>query len=379
MRVRGCLIWLSVAKGLEGSYPLIKRQSNQLPQRRKLKKRLTNNSKDLSLDRVSIRDFSVVLAKTPNELTLQELDRIYGQIETVVSNHLSRVSNLEYVFLSEMTSRFRNEQTTVAFPQGGVAAFLNASSPSENELELWVKEALEEDLPTELQTIGFNTVRHSLYLSDRSRTYSPAEDKMTTDNANRVGKVGLVASTAVAGIAALALLTIFVKWKRSQTHVEGALHLQDASHDRHIPRSAVATGSKRVISSASIAGSESSFTVKSEDGDSLALKALSHQGHGLVQCESFEQDVKVNLRKDMLTSAWVSQPPLNLRGAQMDSVLKPSHFSAFHERHQRQLSRTERTQGRKDPMMRFQSSQGDDCYLENASRVSASQVDRDLV
>jgi len=104
----------------------------------------------------------------------------------------------------------------------------------------------------------------------------------------------------------------------------------------------------------SVAGSDSDFTVNTEAGDSAALKSLSSQvgflpgnstynltssggvsgpSSGLLHtAESFERERPVNIRKDMLTSAW-SGRMLSLRQPVNESVLQPSHFSASEERH----------------------------------------------
>lgn len=104
----------------------------------------------------------------------------------------------------------------------------------------------------------------------------------------------------------------------------------------------------------SVAGSDSDFTVNTEAGDSAALKSLSSQvgflpgnstynltssggvsgpSSGLFHtAESFERERPVNIRKDMLTSAW-SGRMLSLRQPVNESVLQPSHFSASEERH----------------------------------------------
>ncbi|KAL7559314.1 hypothetical protein ACA910_002482 [Epithemia clementina (nom. ined.)] len=138
-------------------------------------------------------------------------------------------------------------------------------------------------------------------------------------------------------------------------------------------------------------GSESSFTVATEAGDSMALKSIPYndnsagvfglpsgnssgsggsfwptgsdgsffeqtppppppssefseeqilqQGVLLSSPESFEYDRPVNLRKDMLTSAWSGRMPSSAHedSIRNDSVLQPSYFSASQERRRRRL------------------------------------------
>lgn len=105
----------------------------------------------------------------------------------------------------------------------------------------------------------------------------------------------------------------------------------------------------------SVADSESEWTVATEAGDSMALKSVfaasSSAGSllkmgpttssnqqpqdplGLALSESFERDRQVAITKDMLTGQWSGR--INSRGAngaQSESVLQPSHFSASQER-----------------------------------------------
>ena len=137
------------------------------------------------------------------------------------------------------------------------------------------------------------------------------------------------------------------------------------------------------------AGSESSFTIGSEAGDSIGLKTASFQKFDappMVAKESFEHDRRVTLRKDMLTSTWVGQvtPTGSSQGrpGQIESVLEPSHFTASEERRtasslffsspssQRRRQQQEATDAWAngadiDPSssLRFESSSGDDAYL----------------
>ena len=53
--------------------------------------------------------------------------------------------------------------------------------------------------------------------------------------------------------------------------------------------------------------------------------------------ESFEYDRPVNLRKDMLTSAWSGRMPMTEDSIRNDSVLQPSFFSASQERRRRRM------------------------------------------
>jgi hypothetical protein len=83
-------------------------------------------------------------------------------------------------------------------------------------------------------------------------------------------------------------------------------------------------------------GSVSDFTVKTEAGDTTALKTINAKQMmvvvpAMMNSESFERERPVNLRKDMLTSAWSGRANAK-RSNHNESVLQPSHFTASHER-----------------------------------------------
>jgi hypothetical protein len=84
------------------------------------------------------------------------------------------------------------------------------------------------------------------------------------------------------------------------------------------------------------AGSVSDFTVKTEAGDTTVLKTINAKQMmavvpAMINSESFERERPVNLRKDMLTSAWSGRANAK-RTSHNESVLQPSHFTASHER-----------------------------------------------
>ena len=103
----------------------------------------------------------------------------------------------------------------------------------------------------------------------------------------------------------------------------------------------------------------------------------------MVAQESFEHERRVTLRKDMLTSTWIGQAsPGQNRPGQMESVLEPSHFIASQEaRADAQASSNNQKKssgwfGGSDAnsSLRFESSSGDDAYLQRTSKTGGGEL-----
>lgn len=335
------------------------------------------SASDQTTNRILFGSFEQILAKTPVELSFREVDDIHAIMSEVIQSHVEEKlavesseartttqAELTYLFLGNMFVTFRNEQTTLSFPSGGVAAFASsntASIPTVAQLNTWVREALETNLlPALHSTSQFRNIEYAAYLTDRTNNDTPSQVKRGDDSLNdeNLG-AGVIAGSTVAGAVLLVgVVALFVK-QRQQLRKDDSIKpvpleniLSDEEELQHSPPrrptedrgehpQVLAAPSRSIPHNASSGASivsESSFTVTTEAGDSQAVKSLK-SGTGpstnrmlIPPTESFEKDVRrrVHLQKDMLTSTWIA-PAAAGRAIQMESVLQPSHFTASGE------------------------------------------------
>ena len=366
---------------------------------------LTNNSKDDSSEtqRVVIGDFDVIISNTPTPLSIHHLDQMHEHIQAAIFDYVDTLDDndnnnsdnnnnsitLDYVFLGVMQESFdtNSQKTTLIFPRGGVAAFQGGGTaevvPTEEEMELWVQQAVDHHLVTQLQQTPLAFVSDARYVSDRTHddqidavVQDRDSDGSTTDSDT---SLPLIVSVASVGAVLLAVMAVLVtRRKSSSPHRSKRRRLDDSDDNTDIaavtPRDidkAIAASSPggdtaniswdvhsqddddhqptppppRGEETKSVAGSESSFTVNSEAGDSTGLQSLHYGGgatvHSSLSAESFERDRRVNLRKDMLTSPWTGRvvpfaTAHAAAAATAESVLQPSHFTASSEHYDQQ-------------------------------------------
>lgn len=302
--------------------------------------------------RIIFPQFQLVLAKTTAPFSHRDVDHVHGILQRVIHSYVQvdkRASfptsdtELLYLFLGDTDQRFINEQTILTFPRGGVAAF-RGTPPSVGQLEVWIKEAVEKRLVEALQVTPFSFIDVSLYISDTVNRGgdSVGIEQPTIPSNDPTSPFVIVGSTvgAVAVLGLVALLAARAKndkenERRIDTRNSGSTESYGRSPPYDSPAGASAVGAQGFIRTTdSMVGSESSFTVNSEPGDSAAIKSLPSESLPLANAltaESFERDVRVNLRKDMLTSTWISPTPTG-RAAEFESVLAPSYFSVSGER-----------------------------------------------
>jgi hypothetical protein len=396
-------------------YPLRSRADEKQTKEHRRDNELSNdnlsNDNELPNNAVLFGDFQLILAKTPNELDDSSLDELHQEMEDVISSYIadekaaefpSTDTELSYVFLGDMNDRFGNQQTTLTFNSGGVAGFKGVA-PSEDQVEMWVKEALEGKLIDALSATGQFYI-YSVYLSDRTTVSTVVRGEEPNLEPDDSPEFVVIASSAAGAVVCVALLAVYLNGKQrgNESVIPGAATAKSMTDSAgrswsqestlQIDTAAFSTQPENFRSSgASVAGSESSFTVNTEAGDSTALKSL-HTNRGpapvveALSSESFERDLRVKLRKDMLTSSWMSQARSG-RAIQMESVLKPSHFSASQEQRERQFDNVEEAEpwghdannGEEDsydPSLRFESAHalGDDAFLEQPSQVRSSRA-----
>jgi hypothetical protein len=403
-------------------YPLRSRADGKQTKEHRRDEELTNEEplnsafEEETMERVTFGDFQLILYRTPTQLEDSFLDDLHREMEHVIHNYIadekaaefpSQDTELAYVFLGAMSDNFGNEQTTLSFSTGGAAGF-SGEAPSLVQVEMWVKEALEERLIDALEATG-HFYMYSVYLSSRTSVTSGARQEPSIE-ADDSPELVVIASSAAGAVVCLALLAVYFKKKQrgKESVIPGAA--TSKSMENSVGRSwsqrsmvqraendtaAFSAQPEFLRSSGSVAGSESSFTVNTEAGDSMAIKSLPNRGPPTTEAlssESFERDLRVKLRKDMLTSSWMSQTPSG-RAIQMESVLKPSHFSASQEQRERQFDNVEEAEAwgqdanlgeedsYEDPSLRFASAHAsdDDAFLEPPSQVRTSRDSSEIV
>ena len=395
-------LMMSLSSSVQGiEYSLSGLQRQQHTQQYRMDRKLDEAS---SGSRVRFGSFQLLLAKTPSSLTGDNVDDLFRILQDVIRAYMEQKlleapesTSLSYVFLADVNARTRNEQTTLSFPLGGVAKFTGGPTPSTAQVELWVEEAIEQTLVDALQGTVFDGIEYAIYISGKtsdsdndSTVVSGTRGELESSGSDDDSPVAVIVGSAAGVLVVAALLAAYVR--RNPKHKDNLVPVTSGSLSSHSnPNSpsardfaveydgdnAFSARRQPLGDSASIAESESSFTVNTEAGDSMALKSLptTAQAQDFVASESFERDLRVSLRKDMLTSAWIEQAPGSGRAAQQESVLAPSHFSASQERMTR-TNDTENWNGEDescDPSLRFESAHaiGEDAFLEAPSRVSS--------
>jgi hypothetical protein len=243
----------------------------------------------------------------------------------------------------------------------------DALVPTQRELELWMREAVNSNLVAALNTklaenyeeSDFVSVQQARYVSNSELAIEGLDDgEVSTQSArsSSSANTALATSVAVAGVAVLVLAALLVRSYRqrsSEVIVPYALENADAPpadssgathqtrsrkptrqeplavEDRGRSRSSQADNSSDVRS---LAESESSWTMGTEMGDSIAVQSVAtHPSIGAVSTESFEHDRQVYIQKDMLTTTWSGQNATGSGSGRTESVLQPSHFTASTE------------------------------------------------
>jgi hypothetical protein len=361
---------------------------------------VTNFSEDgegaVPKHRVPITTFSISMTPSPYELDMEGQDEFHRLLELVILDYMSAAQvatvdfaelELEYVLLGDMQSVYtppgRNRLlqgstldmptdtmsggTTTLTLESGVASFLGGGeTPSESQVNTWVREAIDTQLVNYLQDqdTDFYYVGESTFVPFPTPNIQP-EDATTSDS-NNVGMLVGVVVACVVGVALFGLLAVRHRQQSGGMIFDQELDGNDDEYNiKPVDRSggdadtvnndsyeaefsssptrqrssqgtgtqiATVTEDKHETDS----GSVSEWTVLSEAGDSTALKTISTQQMmvvvpAMVNSESFERERPVNLRKDMLTSAWSGRANA-ARTNHNESVLQPSHFTASAER-----------------------------------------------
>lgn len=340
----GVLGFITPVTGLEGAGTALRRTQNTL-------EAFTGASY-----RVTLSPFHLVLARTPEQLNNAEMDNLFGVIsgviETYIRNQLEETSTaLQYIFLRDMVDKFRNEQTTLSFPLGGIAQFSGSEIITSKRLDEWTQQALEVVLPGVLQSGGaaspsLSEVEFSVYLIDRLSDgvpsiedipLSPAQSK--EDN-KYIWVIIISVAATLAIVAAIALLVSRYYGPRTHRDYNGS---KESTSVQTLPRSPASDAPPLVQTSSGDDRSEGSFTVNTEAGDSTALKSIHHNLASANHTETMEplqqESTRINVRKDMLASTWIGDKdvPLTNLPPQVDSVLAPSHFAASKEEQARRM------------------------------------------
>jgi hypothetical protein len=379
--------------------------------------RVTNFSDDGTepKERISLDTFQIVMTPSPYELDMDGQDEFHRLAERVLFDYMSNELfrnilvysdvELEYVLLGDLHSvrtpedNVRHLQDTTATAatsiggsttltlSSGVASFLGSGLvPSEDQVNIWVQEAIDTSLVQYLREQGtdFYYVGDSTFVPNPTPVSQPEEP---TSRASSSNQTGMFVGVAVACVVAVALLGMLVARRHlgllggngsggrrmfdqeldSVNDSDGSKKAGDAdtvnesyetdgSPARKGPSpnspgfggGAAGFESKQQIKQTqqqimeqehvydADAGSVSDFTVRTEAGDTTALKTINAKQimavvPAMINSESFERERPVNLRKDMLTSAWSGRANAK-RTSHNESVLQPSHFTASHER-----------------------------------------------
>jgi len=350
--------------------------------------------------------FFVDISPTIEELPGNSINSLHSHIrEVMVDMFVDRAEELgglgfRYVAISNIEAAFNptEETSTLTIGEGVVSFIDNASNtPSEAQVNAWAQEAVLKGLLAKLQQdsdlsfITFvgepqesETNKEELEEPDTTNVGPPTISADSSSSNNNT--LYIITGALVAFFTMTMLATFFILRSRSKVCVypygdedpdddmrddeksqEG--HGSDSDQTENSPGSEehkeisptlTATLALQTTLSEndarSVAASESSWTVNTEAGDSTALKSIPHnssvdlwQGLPMVSPESFEYDRPVNLRKDMLTSAWSGRMPTN-PGVKSDSVLQPSHFSASQERRRRRMEDGAQQQQQKEQL-----------------------------
>jgi hypothetical protein len=380
--------------------------------------RVTNFSDDGTepKERISLDTFQIVMTPSPYELDMSGQDEFHRLCERVLFDYMSDrlfrnnlvYSNVElqFVMLGDLQSvhtpaetRHLQDSTTTTTDatssggsttltlSSGVASFLGGGLvPSEDQVNIWVQEAIDTSLVQYLREQGtdFYYVGESTFVVPQPTPVSLPE---SSSNATSRSNTGMLVGVAVACVVAVALLGMLVArrhfgllggskggrrmFDQELDSVNGSDNSKKAGGDADTVNESYETdgspsrkgpsnspgfnggaagfeSSRQRIEQMqqqtmeqehvydADAGSVSDFTVKTEAGDTTALKTINAKQimavvPAMINSESFERERPVNLRKDMLTSAWSGRANAK-RTSHNESVLQPSHFTASHER-----------------------------------------------
>lgn len=327
--------------------------------------------------RMLLLPFEVRLDGTPRALGVSEVDAVHSVLESTISDYFMSVqdqfptgTSLDYVLLGLVSSRHEDEESTTTISiANGVVSFLGDASvsmfvdtPSDMQVNQWVKEAVNTGLLESLSNTPYYYVEDAVYV-DEDAEFSEVErgNEMLQGSESSDIKVGAIVGPLSAGVVLLGLLgMLLIKRRRNNqegkdlalavqhskdsgfdvTEVDDAVTDLNDSMERSSPRSFGRPLARNSMSmdGKSISDSEEEWTVATETGDSLALKSVAAGQNvkfvadvPVMSAESFERERNVNLRKDMLTTPWSGQLSAN-RAIQAESVLQPSHFVASEER-----------------------------------------------
>jgi hypothetical protein len=322
-----------------------------------------------------------------NALVYSDVELQYVLLGDMQSQHTPGNDNVRHLqdTTTTETDATIGGSTTLTL-SSGVASFLGAGLvPSTEQVNIWVQEAIDTTLVQYLREQGtdFYYVGEGTFVPNATPVSQPEESSAVIADNNQIG---MLVGVAVACVVAVALLGMFVARRHfgllggsgasgrrmfdqeldsvndSDTSRKGgdsdtvneSYETDGGSPVRKGPSSpgfggAVAgferkeqldlmqqeTFEQEQVYDAD-AGSVSDFTVKTEFGDTTALKTINAKQimavvPAMINSESFERERPVNIRKDMLTSAWSGRANAK-RTSHNESVLQPSHFTASHER-----------------------------------------------
>jgi len=357
-------VWLLLAVfrflGVNGDFPkynLRQREETSTMAHRRMQETNTSNEDVYSDIRVRISPFKVLLKGTLVKLEPTALNDLLRRTENLLFTHIETKdmpadASLKYVLLSSITSTFNDDadESTLQLAAGVIALDTTDASktPSVAAVNDWVREAIDTKMADSLQGTPYYYVTEATYVVEEGPTIvGGLERGEASPGEGNDSKVGVIVGSICAACACVVLLVLFVKRRRNVDKV-----LEVKPRKGHDDKTAANESFDRDLSpmktsvpienneTKSVAGSESDWTVNTEAGDSAALKSIPHGSQVLVavpssvSTESFERDRPINLRKDMLTSAWSGRMP-SRQNNQQESVLQPSHFLASDERRNR--------------------------------------------
>ena len=338
-------------------------------------------------ERVTLRPFSVRLAPTPLEWLPQTLNELYDVIHDVIVAYIGDRTptglSMRYFVMTEIGVQDANGNISILRIGEGAAAFdvtapdrASVVTPTQEEIETWMREALDTNLVPAVNAMmaenydstDFVDVQQARFISLSESAVGGLQDGSIKEEASRssssrsTANAALASSVAVAGVAILLLGALLVRAYRQRTREAVApFALETAASDsldtaevsarnrsslrpsRQIPlaNEGIRSDSARPRTSSqadsfdmrSLGESESSWTMATEVGDSLAVQSVvTHQSIAAASTESFEHDRQVYIQKDMLTTTWSGQNASGVGNPNAESVLQPSHFRASSER-----------------------------------------------
>ena len=340
---------------------------------------------DAEPHRVPTPRFFVKLAPTPLTLDGKLLNEFYVILQEFLRETINDETGnglpLLYFVMTDISPEETEGNVSTLSVGEGAATFGpvtrngnndNIPLPKQEQIEAWLRTAIDTRLVDKLQDTDFYYVQEARFVSaaesasNRGPNNSIVDEvagvtPSTAKNGNSRADAALRASVIMAGVAIILLGALLVRSHRQRQRempptvvlendtcasqapqqqpriesipsepdtipVVAATPIRNTSSS---PEEEVASSPPRTPSDArSLADSESSWTVATEMGDSAALHSVAtHPSQAIVSTESFEHDRQVYLQKDMLTTAWSGN---NANGGPVlsESVLQPSHFSA---------------------------------------------------